>query len=266
MYLSKLRQISKQPANLLIDNIRKAAHEQERCNPLTLYKTIVERGCLKPDDHQLEAVERLDELFHTIEKQARPIQAKVSNSKEQKKEGFFSRLFKPSDKAVRQSDLVYALETKDMHDMEADKISDPSIAGMYIYGDVGCGKTMLMDLFYECLDRNNRVGGVKRLHFNKFMVDCHKRLHRIKQNAPPRNAKDVYKPFDVIPPLAEELVRESWILCFDEFQVTDIADAMIIRRLFTELWKRGMILITTGNRKQTDLYSQEVANMKKKNI
>jgi predicted ATPase len=85
MYLSKLRQISKQPANLLIDNIRKAAREQDRCNPLSLYKTIVERGCLKPDAHQLEAVARLDNLFQTIEKQARPVQAKVTNSKEEKK-------------------------------------------------------------------------------------------------------------------------------------------------------------------------------------
>ena len=258
MYLSKLHKIAKQPANLLIDNIRKAAREHDRTNPLKLYKTIVERGFLKPDEHQLAAVGRMDKLFEKIENQKHPVQATIKNLNAPKKqEGFFSRLFKPSDKAVKQADLVYALEAKDLHDTEGETISDPSITGMYIYGDVGCGKTMMMDLFYECLKRNNQVGNVRRLHFNKFMLDCHRRLHKIKQNAPPRNHKDVYKPYDVIPPLADELMRDGWVLCFDEFQVVDIADAMIIRRLFTELWKRGMILITTGNRKQTDLYRKK---------
>jgi len=257
MYLSRRVFASrKATGTLLIDKIRGAARESDKTTPIKLYTKIVEQGILHEDAHQHSVVERLDAVHNQIESQRGPRGAQVidTNPKESTSVGgFFANLFKPSDKAIKQGDLVYALEAKSHNDQEKIKLSDPTIPGIYLHGDVGCGKTLLMDLTYECLKHNGAVHGVRRLHFNKFMLDCHRRLHRIKQ-AVPKNRSDSYKPYDVIPPLADELMKEGWVICFDEFQVTDIADAMIIRRLFFELWKRGMVLICTGNRRPDDLY------------
>lgn len=92
--------------------------------------------------------------------------------------------------------------------------------GLYLYGDVGCGKTMLMDLFYKTLPSN--VESKLRIHFNNFMQNVHKRLHRLKVE----HGAD----FDAIPFVAAEIADEGKVLCFDEFQCTDVADAMILRR------------------------------------
>lgn len=92
--------------------------------------------------------------------------------------------------------------------------------GLYLYGDVGSGKTMLMDLFYDTLP--SAVRSKTRIHYHNFMQDVHKRLHRIKME----HGNDV----DAIPWIAADIAEQGNVLCFDEFQVTDVADAMILRR------------------------------------
>lgn len=89
-----------------------------------------------------------------------------------------------------------------------------------MFGDVGCGKTMLMDLFFDTLPPN--IESKSRIHFHNFMQDVHKRMHVVKM----QHGNDI----DALPLVAADIASQSSVLCFDEFQCTDVADAMILRR------------------------------------
>jgi cell division protein ZapE len=120
------------------------------------------------------------------------------------------------------------------------------IKGVYLYGEVGRGKTMLMDLFCEA----SPVARKRRAHFHEFMADVHERVHIYRQKL----KRGEIKGDDSIAPVAAAIAEESWLLCFDEFHVTDIADAMILGRLFTRLFEHGVVVIATSNVAPDDLY------------
>jgi cell division protein ZapE len=120
------------------------------------------------------------------------------------------------------------------------------IKGLYIWGSVGRGKTMLMDLFFASVPAQRK----KRVHFHDFMMDVHGRIHLWRQQL--KDGK--FKNPDPIQPVAEALAEEAWVLCFDEFAVNDIADAMILGRLFTALWAKGVVVVATSNVDPDDLY------------
>jgi cell division protein ZapE len=120
------------------------------------------------------------------------------------------------------------------------------LKGLYIYGAVGRGKTMLMDLFYEASPVQRR----RRAHFHEFMIDVHERVHALRQ----KMKVGEYAGEDPIEIVAKDLAREAWLLCFDEFHVTDIADAMILGRLFAQLFTRGVVVVATSNVAPADLY------------
>lgn len=119
--------------------------------------------------------------------------------------------------------------------------------GLYIYGRVGRGKTMLMDLFYDSVP----IASKRRAHFHEFMADVHDRIfaERAAQKAGER------KSADPLEPVAQALAQEARLLCFDEFHVTDIADAMILGRLFEKLFADGVVVVATSNVKPQDLYA-----------
>ena len=115
-----------------------------------------------------------------------------------------------------------------------------SIKGLYFYGGVGRGKSMLMDLFYECLPEDMLKS---RVHFHAFMIDVHDYLHAQKTD----RDQSIIK-------LTKKIAEASHVLCFDEFHVSDVADAMILARLFHGLFERGVIVVSTSNWEPDKLY------------
>ena len=120
------------------------------------------------------------------------------------------------------------------------------LKGLYVYGEVGRGKTMLMDLFFE----TSAVVRKRRVHFHEFMADVHERVHVYRQEIKNGEASE----HDPIQRAAAAIAEETWLLCFDEFHVTDIADAMILGRLFTRLFELGVVMVATSNLAPGELY------------
>jgi cell division protein ZapE len=118
--------------------------------------------------------------------------------------------------------------------------------GLYIWGSVGRGKTMLMDLFYEAALPASK----RRTHFHMFMADVHERIHAYRQKL----KRGEIRGDDPIAPVAAELAEEAKLLCFDEFAVNDIADAMILGRLFKALFEHGVVVVSTSNLAPDDQY------------
>ncbi|MDD1608172.1 MAG: cell division protein ZapE, partial [Methylococcaceae bacterium] len=111
---------------------------------------------------------------------------------------------------------------------------------LYIFGEVGRGKSMLMDLFYETCPLPQK----RRVYFHTFMLEVHAFIHQAQQRNQP----------NAIFTLAKKIKDSTVLLCFDEFHVTDIADAMILQRLFSQLFELGVVLVITSNRHPKDLY------------
>ena len=175
--------------------------------PMSLYRERVAAGGLSPDQAQRLAVEKLQLLFMRLKDYNPATPKKV-------KRGFFG--------------------------WGRERTPETVVPGLYLYGDVGRGKSMLMDLFFDVAP----VSPKRRVHFHAFMQEVHAGIHAARQ----KGASDPVRP------VADAIADAATLLCFDEMQITDITDAMLVGRLFERLFERGVVVVTTSNRHPDDLY------------
>ena len=133
-----------------------------------------------------------------------------------------------------------------------------TVTGLYMWGGVGRGKSMLMDLFFE----HAPVAARRRVHFHEFMAEVHDRLDAWRRLTPDERKRSEWRVKgagdDPVAPVAKQIASEANLLCFDEFQVTQIADAMVLARLFDALFERAVTVVATSNRHPDDLYKDGI--------
>ena len=173
------------------------------------YQALVSSGAIEADPAQADAVE----AFAALDE-------RLANYKPVRKQGLFGRLFGDKD--------------------------EPPPRGVYVHGEVGRGKTMLMDMFFQHSPTKHK----RRAHFHEFMAEVHERIYGYRQNI----ARGEIADGDVIARTAHAIFDQAWLLCFDGFHVTDIADAMILGRLFSKLFELGTVVVATSNVAPEDLY------------
>jgi len=174
-------------------------------NPLAVYEHCVGEGKLKNDEAQRLVIAKLQALFLALSRPPR--------------RGFFSKML-PGKAA-------------------------PTPRSVYIWGAVGRGKSLLMDIFFGALDLESQ----RRIHFHAFMQEVHAMSHAWRQEI---EAKKLKK--ELLPTVAHDIAQKAQVLCLDELQVTDVADAMILSRLFTTLLDEGVTVVITSNRPPEELY------------
>ncbi|MBI3114208.1 MAG: cell division protein ZapE, partial [Rhodospirillales bacterium] len=174
--------------------------------PKQAYQALVDGGDIKPDATQASAIDELQALHDAL----------GAYAAQMGKKNWMTRLRLGRNRM-------------------------PPPRGMYVWGGVGRGKSMLMDLFYDCVPIDAR----KRVHFHSFMQEVHKRVHSFRQAV---LAKKAPESSDPLVALSRIITDQAWLLCFDEFHVTDIADAVILGRLFEALFEEGVVVVATSNR------------------
>lgn len=193
-------------------------------SPSEAYKFYVEAGTIMQDSRQASVLTHLDRIYSAIvaNNQQAPAVESTSQSRSILWSVFGRRALGPEPTAVK---------------------SLGGTRGLYLWGGTGTGKTFLMDMLYRASPTLKK----RRSHFQPFMLDCHGRLHKLRLRG---------HRGDPIEELGRSLATDTDVLFFDEMQVTDVADAMIMRRLFSALWAAGVLVVATSNRPPDGLYAR----------
>jgi protein AFG1 len=218
-------------------------YDGSNVGPITsVVKDQIQAGKLREDEDQLRLSSRLDDLIKSLSATDANIMACSKLSVDLFSDAPKKGIYKQTQAYLKRS---YFKLTRS-------KSTTPR--GIYVHGSVGVGKSFLMDLFFDAVGRSTtwaRERKVRRAHFHEFMLDIHDRIHQYKR---------IHPKSDPLPAVALSLAQEARLLCLDEFQVTDIADAMILKRLFSMLWMNhmggsvGMVVVATSNRAPEVLY------------
>jgi len=187
---------------------------QSKAGPVAIYRDAIEQGSLQPDDRQSAIVDKLQQLYAQVLSGAGNIQASPTPTKEP---GFFSWL---RSNETRGEPVASA------------------VTGMYLWGGVGRGKTLLCDLFYDSLPFAEK----RRVHFHHFMREVHEQLATIKNQTSPLET------------VAERMLGGLRVLVLDEMHVNDITDAMLMAGLLEQMFSHGVVLLTTSNFEPDELY------------
>lgn len=186
------------------------------------YERLVDAEEVTSDPHQLRAVRALERLRVDLSRHP----PSGGSSSDRKSVGFFGGILGGATASS----------------------STASPRGVYLHGGVGCGKTFLMKLFHDQLAYVASSWKDERqlVHFHKFMLNVHQEMHMARKNHVNGDA--------ILPAVVESTLHKGRLICFDEFQVTDVADALILQRLFAGLWQRGCVVVATSNRPPGELY------------
>lgn len=232
--------------------------------PVAAYNALVDAEKIQRDGHQLEALVPLQRLHEEIVATGYAPAPRTETAAAAASSGGFMTKFaalaqglgvavgggsaRPSGAAgpvVSTFGSSYAQEKptkkKEESAIIAEAMQSTAPRGVYVHGGVGTGKTFLMDMFFDGIECSKQ-----RVHFHEFMLDVHKALHELKGRGEPLRR------------VADDIVAKGWLVCFDEFQVTDIADALVMKQLFEELFAAGGVVVATSNRAPSDLYANGI--------
>lgn len=192
----------------------------QKNGPLIRWRFLVDSGRLRHDARQLAVIEALDKLYRLVDG------------------------YEPID-LEHTVDAAIPTRKEGSSPPKQEKPTHPPIPrGLYIFGGVGTGKSLCMDLFFNCLTPSKHA---RRVHFHELMLEIHQRIYAARLGD---------ELLDATASAGRSLAAESPLLCVDEFQVIDGADALVLKRIFEAFWRRGGVVVTTSNRPPRELYKK----------
>ena len=208
--------------------------------PTESYNKFVDMNIIRPDHRQLIALQLVERVYNDLIAFKKSPQARVKRDVE---------LTPPNRMGMTPSVVVSKQIATQVRRAVNEDYEDfhplSKVKGLYLYGGVGCGKTMLMDILFHEAPIEHKV----RVHFHQFMLDVQRTMHDIRKAQRTKSAET--NMFDEV---AQRLVSNAELLCFDEIVVSDVSDAMILKRLFTSFYRIGVCAVFTSNRRPQDLY------------